>query len=230
MSMLRSVSLLLAVLLLGSIAEARTALRVCRKACAPMVSGVCPPKGKALRKCRMPILRNCRRQGVAICALAFPKSGSDDGTTTTTLPGDGSGPTSTTVSSPFTTTTLPPAGVQVVAGVWTFDGTVAQHGCSLGASYDTIVSSLSVAQDARALSGAIEGAAASGDVGDAGWTFATRPDCRNVPGSAGQCCLTFAVGVDGFGSPGGADGTASARCDDGSSCEAHWTGTVKRAD
>ena len=218
--MLRRVSLLLAVLLLGSIAEARTALRVCRKACAPLVSGVCPPKGKALRKCRTPILRDCRRQGVASCALAFPKNGSDGGASTT----------STTVSSPFTTTTLPPAGVQAVAGMWTFDGTVAQHGCSLGASYDSIVSSLSVAQDARTLSGAIEGVAASGDVGDAGWTFATQPDCRNVPGSTGQCCLTFAVGVDGFGSPGGADGTASARCDDGSSCEAHWTGTVRRAD
>src|SRR5262249_4982244 len=202
-SMLRSVSLLLAVLLLGSIAEARTALRVCRKACAPLVSDVCPPKGKALRKCRMPIFRDCRRQGVASCALAFPKSGSDGGGSTPTSPGNGSGPTSTTVSSPFTTTTLPPSGVQAVAGVWTFDGTVAQHGCSLGASYDSIVSSLSVAQDARALSGAIEGAAASGDVGDAGWTFATRPDWRNVPGSAGQCCLTLAVGRDGLAPPAG---------------------------
>ena len=235
--MLRIVSLLLLTCLFVPVADARTPLRLCRKACRPLVSEACPQKRRALAKCRQVLLRDCRRQGVAVCALGMPTGTPGDGSPTTTSPGDdGFSPPTTTLpvvtttvpSSPVTTTTLPSAAHDV-SGSWDFTGAIVQRGCGFDASYDTIESSLVVSQQGSVLSGSTEGAPASGQVSAGGWTFVTQPDCRQVPGSTATCCLTFSIDVDGFGSPATAQGTATAQCQ-GSMCQAHWTGSVTRGD
>ncbi len=296
MSVGRLVSVLLALLLVTSVADARTSARKCRKACKPLVTSVCPPKGRALRKCRKPILGECRRDGVAVCALGMPTDGAGDGGTTTTTPttlapplettstlaplattttAPASPTTSTTVAPPLvtttttaprvtttttaprvtttttappvtttttappvtTTTTLPPLPVPDVSGTWTFEGAIVEHACGFNESYEAIESTLVVLQNGNTLSGSataqpIEGddVPASGQVTGGGWTFATAPDCRVVPDSDETCCLTFSVDVGEFGSPAAATGTAIAACDQGSSCQAAWVGSVTRVE
>ena len=240
----RLVSFLLAVLLVASVADAKTPLRKCRQACKPLVSSVCPPSGKALRRCRTPILRECRRDGIAACALGLPTESPGDGTTTPTTPGSpptttsvppssvtttvpGTSPVTTTTTlpgtSPVTTTTTLPPGVPAVAGAWTFEGTIVQAGCTL--SYD-IESALSVQQDGSALSGTMEGRAATGTVTATGWTFAWSVDNLEAPGAT--CSRSFVITVPGVTSPVPADATATASCSDGSTCEARWTGSLTR--
>jgi hypothetical protein len=236
---------LLAVLVVASVADAKTPMPKCRKACKPLVSSVCPEKGKALRKCRAEVLRECRRDGVAACALGLPTAGPGDGTTTpTTTPGStttfttlpasvtttttpGSAPTTTTTtpgSAPTTTTTtLPPPSVPAVGGNWTFDGVLAQAGCNL--NYD-IVSSLAVLQDGSTLYGTMEGRAAAGTVNATGWSFAWNVGNLQAPDAT--CTQSFLVAVTGVTSPAAAEGTASASCTDGSTCQARWTGSVTR--
>lgn len=231
----RCLVLVLAVLLGAQTAHAKTPTRVCRKVCAPLIETACPVKGKALRKCRRSIVRDCRRLGVAVCALGLPTGGPGDGTTTPTLPDL---PSTTTTTAPVaggstTTTTLPgqpPQAVAAVAGAWIFDGTIAERGCGIGASFDAIVSAFSVDQRGSSLTGAMEGVPAAGAVGTAGWRFATLPDCRLVPDTRTSCCLTFSVAVTAFAPVSPADGTATAACDDGSVCESRWRGSVTRAD
>jgi hypothetical protein len=236
---MRRVVAVICLLLVASWADAaRTPARVCRKACAPLVSSVCPTKGKALRTCRGRLVRECRRQGVAVCAFGLPTGGPGDGggspTTTTTVPAvtvttttvPGGGATTTTTAS-STTTTLTPAGA--VAGTWRFEGTLAQPGCSFDDSFVAIVSSLAVSQAGAALSGTVEGAPATGQARADGWTFSTLPDCRPVPGTERSCCLTFSVASAGVTSPSPAEGTAAASCDDGSTCTARWAGSVARS-
>lgn len=221
---------LLAFALLAPAAEARTKLRVCREACAPLVASVCPPKGKALRQCRRPLIRECRRQGVAVCAFGFPTSGTDG------TPGDGPVPTTTTTTTTtvpdpsVTTTTLPP-NVAAVAGAWTFEShTIVEPACGFGDADDLIVSALTVMQDVTALAGSMEGAPATGEVAGATWTFSSQPDCRVVPGTGDTCCLRFTVDAAGVGSSAPATGTATAACDDGSSCASRWAGSVTRSE
>lgn len=233
--MVRAVSLFVMLGLAAAVADARTPLRVCRKACRPLVSSVCPPKGKALRQCRKPIVRSCRREGVAACAIPIDPPAGGSLTTTTTTPGAVVTTTSTTITAPSettTTTTLPP-GVPSVAGTWRFDGAVVQRGCGYDESYDVIESQLNVLQQAAALSGSmvgIEGRQAAGEVTGGGWSFATTPDCRPLPASTEVCCLSFAVSAAGFASPATAAGTATAQCDGPSSCVARWNGSVTRVD
>src|SRR5262245_66253869 len=94
----RLVSVFLAVVLVGAIADARTPLRKCRAACKPLVSSTCPAKGRPLRKCRTAILRECRHDGVAACAFGLSTGGPGDETTTpTTMPGQSPTVTTTTV-------------------------------------------------------------------------------------------------------------------------------------
>lgn len=243
----RLVTLLLAVLLAASVADAKkTPMPKCRKACKPLVSAVCPEKGKPLRKCRTGILRECRQDGIAACALGLPTGDPDDGTTmptTTTTPGStttsttlpsvtttttpGSAPTTTTTSpgaaSTTTTTTLPQPGVPAVGGDWTFDGVLAQAGCNL--NYD-IVSSLAVLQDGSTLYGTMEGRAAAGTANATGWSFAWNVGNLQAPDAT--CTQSFLVAVTGVTSPAAAEGTASASCTDGSTCQARWTGSVTR--
>jgi hypothetical protein len=225
----RLVVLLLAVLMVVSVADARTSRRKCRKACKPLIAAVCAPKGKAHRVCRRKIVRECRREGVAACAMGLPVGGGDGtstpgSSTTTTSPS--TGVTTTTVpGSTVTTTTLPPPGVVAVAGTWTFDGTIVQPGCNI--AYD-IESTLAVSQDGAVLTGTVEGVPGSGTAGASEWTFGTAPDCRQVPGSTDVCCLEFAVDAAAATSPASAQAVASATCDGGSTCEARWTGTVTR--
>ena len=230
----RLATLLLAVLLVASVADAKTPMPKCRKACKPLVSSVCPEKGKALRKCRTEILRECRRDDVAACALGLPTAGPGDGTTTpTTTPG--STTTSTTLPASVTTTTTPGSapttttptlrqpGVPAVGGNWTFDGVLAQAGCNL--NYD-IVSSLAVLQDGSTLYGTMEGRAAAGTVNATGWSFAWNVGNLQAPDAT--CTQSFLVAVTGVTSPAAAEGTASASCTDGSTCQARWTGSVTR--
>jgi hypothetical protein len=129
-----------------------------------------------------------------------------------------------------TTTTLPGTAVPDVSGSWLFAAAIETDGCSLDPSYDAIESALVVSQEANLLSGIAEGEPASGQVTGGGWTFTTAPDCRLVPGSDERCCLTFSVDVGAFGSPAAATGAAVAQCDQGSSCQATWTGSVTRVD
>jgi len=216
----RLVSFLLAVLLVGSVANAKTPLRKCRQACKPLVSSVCPPKGRALRRCRTPILQECRRDGIAACALGLPTDSPGDGTTTPTTPG--SSPTTTTVPPSSVTTTLPP-GVPAVAGAWTFEGTIVQAGCTL--HYD-IESALSVQQDGSTLFGTMEERPATGTVTATGWTFTWSEDDLQAPDMT--CSRTFVVSASGVLSPVAAAATATGSCSDGSTCEARWAGSVTR--
>ena len=221
----RLVSALLAVLLVGAIADAKTPLRKCRPACKPLVSSACPAKGKLLRKCRTAILRECRRDGVAACAFGLPGSPGDGTTTPTTMPGQSTTSTSvTTTTSPgATTTTLAPADVPSVAGNWTFDGTLAQPGCNLNVD---IESSLVVSQDAGTLYGTMEGHAAAGSVSASGWSF--EWNVGNLQAAGATCARHFVITATGVTSPAAAEGVAAATCTDGSSCEARWTGSVTR--
>jgi hypothetical protein len=226
--MARTVSLLVLVFAFAPFADAKTPVRVCRKACAPLMASVCPAKGRPHRKCRRLIVRECHREGVAVCAFAMPTGSPGDGSPVTTTPGgDGTSTTTTTVSPPLVTTTTTPTGTPSdVAGTWDFEGTIVQRGCGFDASYDSIGSTLVVSQQGSALSGTAEGSPATGDVTASGWSFGTQPDCRVVPGTSETCCVTFSVDVDGFGSPASAQGTAVANCGQGSICTARWTGTV----
>jgi len=236
---MRRVVTVICLLLAASWAEAaRTPARACRKACAPLVSGICSAKGKALRTCRGRLVRECRRQGVAVCAIGLPTGGPGAvGTTPTTLPTGATtttqpavATTTTTVAgaAPTTTTTL--ASPPGVAGAWTFEGTLAQPGCSFDQTYAAITAALVVNQAGAVLGGTVEGAAAVGDVRADGWTFATLPDCRPVQGTAVSCCLSFSVTSGGVVSPSPAEGTATASCDDGSTCTARWAGSVARTE
>lgn len=225
----RLVSVLLAVLLVTSIADAKTPLRKCRKACKPLVASVCPPKGKALRRCRTPILRECRREGIAACAFGLPTGGPDDGTatsTTTTTPAQAT--TSTTVTSPVsTTTTLPPFTGPSVAGTWLFEGVLAEAGCNFSDDeYHEITSALAVLQDGSTLSGTMDGAAAAGAVSATGWSFNWNDGYRES--AEATCRRRFTVTATGPGSPTPADATATAICTDNSTCQARWTGSVTR--
>src|SRR5262245_48392003 len=224
--MVRLVSAFLAVVLVGAIADAKTPLRKCRAACKPLVSSTCPAKGKPLRKCRTAILRECRRDGVAACAFGLPTGGpGDDTTTPTTMPGQSTTSTSvTTTTAPgATTTTLAPADVPSVAGNWTFQGTMVQPGCNLNAdTYHQISSALVVQQDGQALSGTMEGHAAAGAASASGWSFEWKV------GDGAPCTQRFVVDATGVSSPAAAEGVASATCNDGSSCQARWTGSVTR--
>ena len=226
--------MLFAGLLVASVADAKTPMPECRKACKPLVNSVCPDKGKTRRHCRSEILRECRRDGIAACALGLPTGGPEDGTTTpTTLPGSttttsttlpSTGSTTTTGPAPTTTTTtLPPAGVPAVGGNWIFDGVLAQAGCNL--NYD-IVSSLAVQQDARTLYGTMEERAAAGAVDANGWSFSWNVGNLQAPDAT--CTQSFLVSVTGVTSPAAAEGTATASCTDGSTCQARWTGSVTR--
>jgi hypothetical protein len=229
----RLITLLLSLALVASAAEAKTKLRVCRKACAPLVASVCPPKGKPLRKCRAPLIRDCRRQGVAVCAFGLPTSNPD-----TPPPGDGSVTTTTTTTSTtttlpdpsVTTTTLPP-DLAAVAGSWLFEShTIVGPACGFGEADDLIASTLAVRQDGAALSGTMEGTPASGVVTGDTWSFASQDDCRLVPATDEICCLTFRVDASGVTSPAGAQGTATATCSGGSTCAARWAGSVTRSE
>ena len=220
--MIRIVSLLLLACVFVPAADARTPARVCRKACAPLVSSICPSKGRVLGKCRRLIVRACRQEGVGVCAV---------GTPTGTPGGDGSTTTTTTVSPPLvttTTTTIPATVPADVAGTWDFEGGIVQRGCGFDASYDSIESTLVVSQQGSALSGTTEGATASGNVSGSGWTFTSAPDCRRVLGTTETCCVTFSVSVDGFASPATATGTAVQNCALGFICQTHWTGSVTK--
>jgi hypothetical protein len=226
----RLIAVLLALLMIVSVADARTSRRKCRKSCKPLISAVCPSKGKARRVCRRQILRECRREGVATCAAGLPTGGPGDGTftpgsTTTTTTTPSTGVTTTTEPGTSVTTTTLPAGVVAVAGGWRFGGTVVQPGCNI--DYD-IESTLAVSQDGAALTGTIEGVPGSGTASASGWSFGTAPDCRQVPDSTEVCCLHFTVEADGATSSASAQAVAGATCDDGSTCEARWTGTVTR--
>ncbi len=230
--------LLLAGLLLAPSADARTPLRKCRKACKPLVSTACPAKGRALRKCRRGILRECRRDGIATCAFGLPTGGPGDGTTaptptsstlppsvtttTTTLPG-GSSTTATVPGSASTTTTLP-APVAAVAGNWGFAGALTQSTCST-LDYD-IISSLAVQQDGATLYGTMEGRAAAGAAGANGWSF--EWNVGNLQAPEATCAQRFVITVSAATSPAAADATATASCTDGSACQAHWVGSVTR--
>jgi hypothetical protein len=205
---------------------ARTPGRVCRKACAPVVADVCPERGKALRRCRGRLVRECRREGVAVCAFGQP-TGTPPATLPVTTTTVRAATTTTTVMGvvPTTTTTVPPA---LVGGEWVFAGTQVQPGCGFDESFAEIGATLVVAQGGAALNGRIEGAAAAGQVSAGGWTFATLPDCRPVEGTEVSCCLSFGVASGGVVSPSPAEGTATGSCDDGSTCTARWVGSLTR--
>jgi hypothetical protein len=222
--MLRAVSLLLALVLTVAVADARTPARVCRRTCRPFFSTFCPEPGKAFRKCRAHLLRDCRQQGVAVCAgastgLPVSTTSLPDPTTTTTTPGTGS---------PTTTTTLAPP---TVAGIWSFQGTVVADGCGQTGLFDVVEAAVSVAQDGTALSGTIGSSPATGQVGAEGWTFVTQQDCRPSGDQAGSiCCLTSGVQAEGFGSPSAAQGLGTAQCSDGIACEVRWNGSLTRSE
>ena len=207
----RLVSVLLAVLLVASFADARTPLRKCRKACQPLVSAVCPPKGKALRQCRTAIIKECRREGFAACALFLPTGGPGDGiaapTTTTTTTLSPPPTTSTTVTSPVvTTTTLPPPVIPPVSGTWAFEGVLAQVACDHYDPVPNLALQLAVQQDGETLSGAVEDSAAIGAVDGSGWTFTWS-------GQDATCTQHLTVYASGYGSPTSARATASTTCD-----------------
>jgi len=226
--MLRVVSLLLALVLAAAAADARTPARVCRKTCRPFFSTFCPEPGKAFRKCRAHLLRDCRQQGVAVCttetptgspvSTTTPPSGPTTTTTTTTTPG---------TASPTTTTTLAPSDV---AGIWSFQGTVASDGCGQPDLFDVVQAAISVTQDGTALSGTIGASPATGEVSGSGWTFVTAQDCRPSGDPGTICCLTSQVQAEGFGSPSPAQGLGTAQCSDGFACEVHWDGSLTRSE
>lgn len=104
---------------------------------------------------------------------------------------------------------------------------LAQAGCNLNdTNYHEIVSSLAVAQDGSTLDGTMEGRAAAGTVNATGWSFEWNVGNLQAPGAT--CSQRFVVAVAGVTSPAAAEGTASASCTDGSTCQARWTGSVTR--
>jgi hypothetical protein len=236
--MIRCLALFLSLLVAVAVADAKTPLRKCRKACRPLVQLTCPPKGKALRACRATLVRQCRRQGVEACDLGLATGGPDDGTTTTTTPDATT--TTTTVGPGVTTTSTTLPGGATVAGSWVFEGAMSDDGCDFDASYDVIVSGLAVSQSGSTLGGTMHGDAdvvfldpasgtpAAGELRGGGWSFATFPDCR--PTARGRCCLSFVVEAASVASPSPAAGTAGASCDDGFACSSRWSGTVARID
>jgi len=157
--------------------------------------------------------------------------------TTTTLPVSSTLPTTTATTTtttpatvlPTTTTTLAPPDV---AGLWSFQGTVASDDCDQPGLFDIVQAALSVTQgDGTALSGTIGSSPATGEVDGAGWTFVTQQDCRPSGDQAGSiCCVTSGVQAAGFGSPSPAVGFGIAQCADGFACKVSWNGSVTRGE
>src|SRR5690242_4536876 len=95
-------------LVLPTIAEAGIAAR-CRRTCGSAIAACITSTGQKRRVCKRQVLRECRQNGLQVCADLTPTTTTTepkptDTTSTTTTP---SSPTTTTTRRTTTTTTIP---------------------------------------------------------------------------------------------------------------------------